>query len=374
MSNGTQSGISLEPVILMALDPVHVGTGGMRLGRVDNTIVREPGTRLPKIPGTGLSGAMRQYAAHRFNKLQCAGQGGHCGRPTCPICYTFGYVNAPNTGKSSAGVIGVTDARILLAPVYTIAGPAWVTCPGVLREFGLAENSIPVISNRGMACWKDSFFEGNCLNLGWLMMKKEEESVCPELLIDEAVPADIRERVVVVCDDIFSRIINANLEVRTSVSIDPETGAAKKGALFTYEAIPRTTVLFMHIIEDDFRGEFPSKAKLEEWQGLLAKPTLENDQQMNLLRKWHLLENGTVDNKGFMKAVQKANDMLTVDLENYQSDRLPGGSWNGAAGDRTTHVAMAGLKWAEHLGIGGMGTRGFGRIQVQCPGTGGGER
>ena len=35
----------------MALDPIHVGTGGARLGRVDNTIVRDPVTRIPKIPG-----------------------------------------------------------------------------------------------------------------------------------------------------------------------------------------------------------------------------------------------------------------------------------------------------------------------------------
>lgn len=38
--------------LLMTTDPVHIGTGGYRLGRVDNSIVREPGTRIPKIPGT----------------------------------------------------------------------------------------------------------------------------------------------------------------------------------------------------------------------------------------------------------------------------------------------------------------------------------
>ena len=38
----------------MALDPIHVGTGGARLGRVDNTIVRDPVTRIPKIPGSSL--------------------------------------------------------------------------------------------------------------------------------------------------------------------------------------------------------------------------------------------------------------------------------------------------------------------------------
>lgn len=36
----------------VALDPIHIGAGGYRLGRVDMTIVREPGTQLPKIPGT----------------------------------------------------------------------------------------------------------------------------------------------------------------------------------------------------------------------------------------------------------------------------------------------------------------------------------
>ena len=36
------------------LEPVHVGAGGYRLGRVDKTICREPGTNLPKIPGTSL--------------------------------------------------------------------------------------------------------------------------------------------------------------------------------------------------------------------------------------------------------------------------------------------------------------------------------
>jgi CRISPR-associated protein Cmr4 len=77
----------------LALDPIHVGTGGMRLGRVDMTIVREPGTNLPKIPGTSLAGACRTYAAMQENGKfpHCAGQGGHCGQPDCPICVTFGF-------------------------------------------------------------------------------------------------------------------------------------------------------------------------------------------------------------------------------------------------------------------------------------------
>jgi len=52
----------------ITLDPIHIGTGGSRLGRVDLPIIREPGTNLPKIPGTSLSGTARAYTAMVTNK------------------------------------------------------------------------------------------------------------------------------------------------------------------------------------------------------------------------------------------------------------------------------------------------------------------
>ena len=128
--------------IIMTVDPVHIGTGGMRLGRVDNAIVREPGTNLPKIPGTALHGVIRGYAARRFGKPQCAGKGGggnkHCGRPTCPICYTFGSIQGE--AGSFSGVVSIYDARILLFPVYSMVGPVWVTTPEILTDAGFRNN------------------------------------------------------------------------------------------------------------------------------------------------------------------------------------------------------------------------------------------
>lgn len=62
------------------------------------------------------------------------------------------------------------------------------------------------------------------------------------------------KRIVIVSDKLFSHIVNDNLEVRTSVRIDPETGTAAEGALFTYEAIPRGTILgFEMVIDIDTR-------------------------------------------------------------------------------------------------------------------------
>ncbi|MBC7333821.1 MAG: hypothetical protein H5T85_05135, partial [Actinobacteria bacterium] len=60
----------------IALDPIHIGSGGSRLGRVDLPIIREPGTNLPKIPGTSLSGPARAYTVLQTNKYFWKGDDG----------------------------------------------------------------------------------------------------------------------------------------------------------------------------------------------------------------------------------------------------------------------------------------------------------
>ncbi len=288
--------------LLMTVDPVHIGTGGYRLGAVELSIVREPGTRLPKIPGTSISGAVRQYAAYCYNKRQCAGQKGHCGRDTCPICYTFGTATGSTGGY--AGVVSFSDARILLFPVYSLAGPVWVTSPSTLEDFGIKRQ----IVSDGKACWNNDVTSLNHLNLGWLMVEREHD--LPDLQLSQEIPNQVRKRVVLIPDSLFSHVVNSNLEVRTSVSINPETGAAEEKALFTYEAIPRATFLWMTVVVDDYRQAFPQ-----------------------IQKKW----DGQQDNAG---------------------DPLPS-PWSNPL-----DVVQAGLRWAEHLGIGGMGSRGFGRIRL----------
>ncbi|MFN3743006.1 MAG: RAMP superfamily CRISPR-associated protein, partial [Anaerolineales bacterium] len=128
-----------------------------------------------------------------------------------------------------------------------------------------------------------------------------------------------RDRLVLVSDKLFSQIVNSNLEVRTSVSIDPKTGAAAEGALFTYEALPRATWLWFDVVEDDYR----------------------KDNQKPWPVKKKFLRKGA-DGKGG---------------ENAGEDL--GETW-----ERPFDVVCAGLKLAEYLGIGGMGTRGFGRIKL----------
>jgi len=334
--------------LLMTTDPVHIGTGGMRLGRVDNSIVREPGTRLPKIPGTSLSGAIRSYVAHRYGKRECAGQGvekegrkSHCGLPTCPICYTFGSVKDDN---AFSGVVSIGDARLLLFPVYSMVGPVWVTSPSILRDFGIEDQSV----DDNKAKW-NGITNQNHLNLGWLMVEKDGE----DWTVPEGLPDPARSRTVLISDKLFSQVVNSNLEVRTSVAINPETGAAEDGALFTYEAIPRATFLWMDVVVDDYRESFPDINRLNKWDKILIS---QDEKAKELLKKWHLIKDSS-DNSQFLKAKEEARGWIADSLKHWNEGTIRD------ANLKLIGLIDSGLGWAEHLGIGGMGTRGFGRLK-----------
>ena len=375
---------------LMTVDPVHVGTGGARLGRVDNPIVREPGTNLPKIPGSSLHGVIRTYAAHRYGKPQCAGQGqeregreGHCGRPTCPICYTFGYARDREGGR--AGVVAIGDARILLFPVYSMVGPVWVTSPSALYAAGFGEqdaakNLQPFSvdkNDEGKARW--NFPAKQHLNLGWLMVNREDSLPFSPNDLPNEIPQQIRNRVVLVSDKLFSQIVNSNLEVRTSVAINPETGAAEEKALFTYEAIPRSTVLWMDVVVSNYRKAFPSHNKVVSWWNAMKKdwgqeipkeyPQEKREAIENALPRlreagFHLpqaIPSSDEEQANFWKSFKSALLGLKTDATRYQETNL---QW-----EKPLDVIQASLEWTEHLGVGGMGTRGFGRIRklTVCP-------
>lgn len=314
--------IRQRQLVALALDPIHVGTGEFRLGRVDNTIVRDPGTNLPKIPGASIAGVTRAYLAmlSKFTppgspgeqsrylyedgasepkKLRsCAGKGGadgtdHCGKASCPVCAGFGF---SRNGVSFQGLFTFTDAAILLFPVASVLGPLWVTSPGTLEEAGIPCSSDGLLEG---GVYKVKTAAAGRVNLGWLSL--EAAAGAPDLssvLAPLNVPR-IAGRIALVHDDIFSAIVGDNLEVRTSVSIDPATGTAARGALFTAEAIPRGTVF--HFGQSTQHAEF---------------------------------------------------------------FRVPGeGGGPIAAGDLHTAVYTA-MRQMEWLGVGGLNTRGMGRLRV----------
>lgn len=271
----------------MALDPIHVGTGGYKLGRVDNTIIREPGTNVPKIPGSTINGAARTYSYYHLKEngrdpRKSCGSGKEtkvikeengekkekkippCGN--CEICKTYGHAE-DEEGNSKRSQVNFSDARILLFPVHSMKGPVWITCPSVLEDCPDAER----ISVDDEKIKTKIIEEKKKLNLGWLYLENQSKEKVNLDKID--IDDKINNRIVLVSNKVFSQVINSNLEVRTSVSIDPETGAAEKGALFTYEAIPRGTVFWFDITYNKFEDEEDDVEKTVE-NGLKKFETL----------------------------------------------------------------------------------------------------
>jgi CRISPR-associated protein Cmr4 len=241
---------------IMATDPLHVGTGGYRIGRVDNSILRDPSTNLPKIPGSSISGVIRNYAIwnekdtkKKREMLECYekekddDRKGGCGE--CDICKVFGYSNKE---KNLMGSVKFFDAQIVFFPVMTMLGPKWITTANTLKEqFDFSLSQRPSREN----VLKDFDPEQGKLSLGWIYLNSSKTN--GEITLPDELSA-YKGKLIIVDESLFSTIVNMNLEVRTSVRIDPTTGSAEEGALFTYEAIPRTTLLSFEVVYESFRS------------------------------------------------------------------------------------------------------------------------
>jgi CRISPR-associated protein Cmr4 len=240
--------------LALCLDPVHVGTGGYRLGRVDMSIVRDPATGIPKIPGTSLAGAVRAYA--ELAKAE---------DDSLPdINEVFGTAEG-DQGKQ--GMLRFYDAEVVLFPVSSHLGTVWVSTTERLREWleGVAEGgeqvSVPSgLQDENKVLALKGLDGGKPVHLGWLLLETEAVVGTTAAL---QLPAHLTfvKRLVLVSDKLFYHLVNDHLEVRTSVAIDDETGAAKGRFLFTYEAIPRGTVIGFEVAIDSRRGGTTTKAQ-----------------------------------------------------------------------------------------------------------------
>jgi CRISPR-associated protein Cmr4 len=256
------------PLFLYALDPTHIGAGGYRLGRVDLTVLRDAATQLPKIPGSSINGATRaasiyslqdagaqnkarEYARATLDEQakQRSGKRPHSGGDD-PVAQVFGYAEGDSEGSSRIGLVSFRDAEIFAFPVPTMLGPRWVTTPFLLERAGCKVPAKPTSEEQ-------IFIQGNQkqrLNLGWLLLDAEPLDLpFPPALLAHSGMDYVKNNLILVHENLFPALVNSNLETRTSVSIDFETGAGVDGALFTYEAMPRGTLYRGQVDFDDLR-------------------------------------------------------------------------------------------------------------------------
>lgn len=272
--------------LALSLDPVHIGTGGYRLGRVDMSIVREPATGVPKVPGTSLAGAVRAYAEQAREE----------DKNLPDIDTVFGTAEV---AKGKQGMVRFFDMQVILFPVSSHLGTVWVSTAERLSVWtGL------LFDGEGNECPKGPANEdkviplkglegGKPVHLGWLLLEAEAQSPRTDAKLDRVL--SFVKKVAVVSDKMFYHLVNDHLEVRTSVRIDRKTGAAEGGALFTYEAIPRGTVLGFEVAIDERRG---GGIDVEEVNKLLGKA-------FNALK---LLGIGGMGTRGFGRLEVLSND------------------------------------------------------------------
>jgi len=269
--------------LFQALDPLHVGTGGTRLGRVDNTVARDPATRLPKVPGSGMSGAVKDAYDLKLCNLgkteRCAGAGG-CGKDNCKVCALFGTAPADEAGgtgskKARRGIVAFHDALLVAMPVATLLGPAWVVEQDFAKNLGIIaeDNNINGLPDPGVAAPSDMKVWGDKVNLGSFLFECQSDVTFSnptserlgqkiKFLSSTGATSDdflkVAKRMVVCHSSVFPLLVDTAMEVRTSVTIDPYTGAAEEHKLFTLEAVPAGAIFQTEL--NFLGGKYPDKA------------------------------------------------------------------------------------------------------------------
>jgi len=249
-----------EKVYARALDPIHIGAGGYRLGRVDNTIVRDPATDVPRIPGTSIAGVVRAfYTVYLMeNDDKCKSMSNEEKKECAEEKVVEMFGGKPESSETKKGILRFYDGQIVFFPVSSIQGTVWITTKelveywfGEIKDKNGEKIKIPnEIGNEAYAI--KGINTDKPLNLGWLLLKVEKAENGKEAVLPSEIDKWVK-RIVLVSEKLFSHIVNDNLEVRTSVKIDSNTGTAETGKLFTYEAIPRGTVFGFEIGVDKHR-------------------------------------------------------------------------------------------------------------------------
>jgi CRISPR-associated protein Cmr4 len=200
------------------------------------------------LPGSTIKGALRARAETRLDPKH--------------LQVLFG----PPTENASehAGSVAITDARLLLLPVRSLAGTfAWVSSPYLLqafaREAALAGVTLPappqLPSDNGSATANDTLLRTEIGGKPKLVLEEFDLEVdvggadalaaalAPIVFEDPTWQRMLSQRLCVVHDDVMAFLSRHATDLVTRVSIDPDTGTAKKGQLWTEENLPAESVL-----------------------------------------------------------------------------------------------------------------------------------
>lgn len=225
---------------MLAETSLHPGSG-QTAGAIDLPVAREKTTDYPVIPGSSLKGALRDFAE------QFSANPGHADR-------LFGQ-------PDSAGIIAVTDARLLLLPVRSLNTHfMWVTCPYLIeryrRDCELAEVNTPLPEVPAIELKEGQAVTANRFNPCLYLEELSFETVPADLsslvtafsplIKHESVRNRLKNSLVVVNDDEFKYFASHCLAVNARNELKKETKTSNN--LWYEETIPADTLFYALLI------------------------------------------------------------------------------------------------------------------------------
>ncbi|SHK23450.1 type III-B CRISPR module RAMP protein Cmr4 [Paramaledivibacter caminithermalis] len=221
------------PIYMRAITAIHPGAG-QDTGIVDMPIQREITTGIPKIEASGLKGCFRELFTEEEQNI------------------LFGK-------SDNAGIIGLTDARLLFFPVKSARGIfALITCPFVIERYleEVEENTEDKMNLFVRTLnEKINFINNNqCYILTNTLSINEKFVMLDEYTFDSKT-LDIRcieefnniipyiEKIAIISDDNFIDFVSNCTEIVTRNKIG-ESGTASDKGLFTVEYLPQESILY----------------------------------------------------------------------------------------------------------------------------------
>jgi CRISPR-associated protein Cmr4 len=234
--------MNTQIVGLLAETSIHPGAG-QSSGIIDLPVAREAATDYPFVPGSSVKGALLGLA-RQSGKLDAAERD-----------RVFGKAESGNDG-GGAGALLVSDARLLLLPVRSLASAyKWVTCPHLLERFARdARRSHDVPAELGCEVAEgnyrgagdgDLFLEERQFSRGDALPEKLVETL-GFLISHDKTCARLATQVVVLHDNDFAWFARYGLAVQARNVLD-EKKTSKN--LWYEETIPADTLFYTLLAE-----------------------------------------------------------------------------------------------------------------------------
>ena len=320
---------------LFTMTPLYIGDGELGIGHVDNMFIRTKHSKEPYIPGTTLLGNYSHFVG-QYNFTEQLGQNWKN--------KIFGSGSDDNNCKEKKKALRINSAFIVWIPCVTIHGIKLVTTVQRFHKI-IPEIDLPdfkddeLLTHTNNLAEEGEYYWLNLKNLRITANRKkceEYDKQSKKIKLPKDFPEidKLEQKLVFVSKSVFNYIINKNMEIRTSVSIDKITGAGKTGALFTYELIPRWTLFSFEIMLS---------------QVLLME---KEQRKKNSSTNKKLICEETTDSSQTSKTPTKPEQTPEVDLD---LDQITCKVWE---------ILDKAKAFFEFAGIGGMTTRGFGKCEI----------